>query len=130
MRTTDPTCRTKLAAVASIGFIAVGVTACGDDGDSGSSGSSSSKSAPKPVAALDAVQGKSTAIKLDKGFTDALTALKLTPGVTGDGQLTDDGSLVFPITGGNVTVFKPRRGLAVRHRPAPARHLRTDPDRR
>ena len=27
--------------------------------------------------------------------------------MTGDGQLTDDGSLVFPITGGNVTVFKP-----------------------
>ena len=108
MRTTTRSFRTKLAAVASIGLIAVGVSACGDDGDSGSTGSSSSsKSAPKPVAALDAVQGQSTAIKLDAGFTDALTALKLTPGVTGDGQLTDDGSLVFPITGGNVTVFKP-----------------------
>ena len=57
------------------------MTACGDDSDSGSSSSSSSsKSAPKPVAALDAVQGKSTAIKLDKGFTDALTDPQAHPG--------------------------------------------------
>jgi hypothetical protein len=47
-----------------------------------------------------------TAIKLDKGFTDALTQLKLTPGVVGTAKL-EAGSLVFPITGGNVTVFKP-----------------------
>jgi len=52
------------------------------------------------------LQGETTAIKLDKGFTDALTSLKLTPGVTGDAKL-EDGSLIFPITGGNVTVFKP-----------------------
>jgi hypothetical protein len=99
---TNRSIRTKLVAAAGVAFLAVGVTACGSD-DSGSS--SASQSAPKPVASLDAVAGTSTAIKLDKGFTDALTALKLTPGVTGDGQLTD-GSLVFPITGGNVTVFK------------------------
>jgi hypothetical protein len=104
---TNRSIRTKLvAAAASVAFIGLGVAACGDDSDSGSKDSSSS-SAPKPVAALDEVQGKSTAIKLDQGFIDALTTLKLTPGVTGDGQLTDDGSLVFPITGGNVTVFKP-----------------------
>jgi hypothetical protein len=108
MRTNTRSFRTKLAAVASIGLIAVGVSACGSsDNSGGSDSSSSSQSAPKPVASLDDVQGTSTAIKLDKGFTDALTALKLTPGVTGDAQLTDDGSLVFPITGGNVTVFKP-----------------------
>jgi hypothetical protein len=100
--------KTKLVAAASIGVVAFGITACGDDGDSkDSSSSSSSTKAPKPVASIDAVTGQSTAIALDKGFTDALTALKLTPGVTGDGQLTDEGSLVFPITGGNVTVFKP-----------------------
>ena len=97
--------KTKLVALASIGIVAFGVTACGDEGDS--KDGSSSASAPKPVASIDDVTGESTAIALDKGFTDALTALKLTPGVTGDGQLTDEGSLVFPITGGNVTVFKP-----------------------
>jgi hypothetical protein len=99
--------RTKLAAVAGAAILSVGVAACGGDSDSGSNGDSSSKSAPKPVASLDEVTGESTAIKLDKGFTDALTTLKLTPGVSGEGQLTDEGSLVFPITGGNVTVFNP-----------------------
>jgi hypothetical protein len=98
--------RSKLIALAGVAALSVGVTACGSDSDSSASGSSSSSSsAPKPVASLDAVSGTSTAIKLDTGFTDALTTLGLTPGVTGDGQLTD-GSLVFPITGGNVTVFK------------------------
>src|SRR3954453_18392376 len=101
--------KTKLVAAASIGVIALGVSACGDDSGSSNTASSSSStsSAPKPVASIDDVTGESTAIALDKGFIDALTALKLTPGVTGDGQLTDQGSLVFPITGGNVTVFKP-----------------------
>lgn len=94
--------KTKLVAAASIAVVGFGVTACGDD----SSDTASSSSSPKPVASIDAVTGDSTAIALDQGFTDALTALKLTPGVTGDGALTD-GSLVFPITGGNVTVFKP-----------------------
>src|SRR4051812_40172808 len=90
--------RTKLVAVASIAVVAFGVTACGDDSSDStdSAASSSSSSAPKPVASIEAVTGESTAIALDKGFTDALTALKLTPGVTGDGQLTDEGSLVFP----------------------------------
>jgi len=101
--------KTTFAAAASIAVIALGATACGDDSDSttDSKGTSSSASAPKPVASIDAVTGQSTAIALDTGFTDALTALKLTPGVTGDGELTPEGSLVFPITGGNVTVFKP-----------------------
>jgi hypothetical protein len=101
--------KTKLVAAASIGVVAFGITACGDDdsGTTDSKGTSASASAPKPVAAIDAVTGKSTAIALDKGFTDALAALKLTPGVTGGGELTSEGSLVFPITGGNVTVFKP-----------------------
>ena len=98
--------KTKLVAVASIGVVAFGITACGDDSDSGSTGDSASASAPKPVAAIDDVTGQSTAIALDTGFTDALTSLGLTPGVTGDAALTD-GSLIFPITGGNVTVFEP-----------------------
>jgi hypothetical protein len=62
--------------------------------------------APKPVASVPALQGRSTAIKLDAGFAAALKKLKLTPGTIGRGKLVK-GSLVFPITGGNVTVFKP-----------------------
>jgi len=45
-------------------------------------------------------------VALDKGFLDALTTLKLTPGVEGTATLTD-GVLKFPITGGNVTYYTP-----------------------
>lgn len=93
--------------IAAVALLALPLTACASEGDSSSSTKSdSSQSAPKPVAAIDALSGESTAIALDKGFTDALTSLKLTPGVTGDAEL-QDGSLIFPITGGNVSVFEP-----------------------
>ncbi len=62
--------------------------------------------APSPVATVPALQGRSTAIKLDAGFAAALKKLKLTPGTIGSAKLVK-GSLIFPITGGNVTVFKP-----------------------
>lgn len=102
--------RKLLAGVAVMAMAALPLTACSStDSDSSSSSSSSStqkKEAPKPVAAVDALTGENTAIKLDTGFTDALASLKLTPGVVGDAELAD-GSLIFPITGGNVTYFKP-----------------------
>ncbi|KQW49140.1 hypothetical protein ASC77_10615 [Nocardioides sp. Root1257] len=107
--TTKFTAKRGLAALALAALIATPLAACSSsdsDSSSASSSSSSSKSAPKPVAAIDALQGKTTAIKLDQGFVDALTTLKLTPGTVGDAKL-QDGSLIFPITGGNVTVFKP-----------------------
>ncbi len=80
-------------------LVALPLTACSDD-----SGDQAKK--PQPVAAIEALQGETTAVKLDQGFTDALTSLSLTPGVAGSAKLTD-GSLVFPITGGNVSVFEP-----------------------
>lgn len=103
--------RTKrtFVAVAGLAMLAVPLAACGSSDDSSNASSSSSSSAapaPKPVASIDALTGDDTAIKLDQGFTDALTTLKLTPGVVGTAKLTN-GSLIFPITGGNVTVFKP-----------------------
>jgi hypothetical protein len=100
------------AGLAAAAALSVSLAACssgGSDSSSSSSASSSASAKPKvakPVAAIPALTGKSTAIKLDKGFTDALTALKLTPAVVGTAKLTA-GSLVFPITGGNVTYFKP-----------------------
>jgi hypothetical protein len=86
-----------LAGAAMLALLAAPLAACG---------SSDHKSAPKPVAALDSLSGKSTAIKLDAGFVKALGSLKLTPGTVGTAKLVK-GSLIFPITGGNVTVFKP-----------------------
>jgi hypothetical protein len=97
------TTKRALAGFAVAAMVAVPVTACSYGSDDSSS---SSSSAPEPVAAIDSLTGKTTAIALDKGFTDALTSLKLTPGVVGDAKL-ESGSLVFPITGGNVTVFEP-----------------------
>ena len=68
--------------------------------------SSSESKIPAPVASVPEVLGGSTAVKLDSGFTDALTALKLTPGVSGDATLAD-GSVSFPITAGSVTYWSP-----------------------
>ena len=92
------------AGVAMAALLAFPLSACSSS-EAKEKGSASG-SAPKAVAVVEAISGETTAIKLDKGFTDALASLKLTPGVTGTAKLTD-GSLVFPITGGNVTVFKP-----------------------
>jgi hypothetical protein len=57
--------------------------------------------------------GKSTSVALDKGFTDALSSLDVTPGPFGSASISD-GSASFPITGGNVTVYKPNEGPALR----------------
>ena len=96
-----PSLRRSLAALAGLALLSVPLAACGGDADADGAG------APQPVAVIEALSGKTTEIKLDQGFVDALGALKLTPGTTGGGKLTKEGSLVFPITGGNVTVFTP-----------------------
>ena len=96
------------AVIASSAALAFGVAACGGD-DSSSSGSSSSsqKSSVKPVAQIDQLTGQNTSVALDKGFVDALTSLKVTPAPVGTAKITKEGSAVFPITGGNVTYYKP-----------------------
>src|SRR5688500_7260388 len=90
--------------------LAVGAAACGDDEESeasGSSGTATEQTTPEPVAAIDSLGGQTTDVALDAGFVEALTALKVEPGVIGDAQLTDAGTLKFPITGGNVTYYEP-----------------------
>ena len=77
-------------------MLAVPLAACGSSGTSG---------APQPIARVDSLTGNSTSIALDKGFTDALTSLSVAPGVVGTAKL-QSGSVVFPITGGSVRVFK------------------------
>ncbi|MBP7973140.1 MAG: hypothetical protein WBB44_06070 [Candidatus Nanopelagicales bacterium] len=93
--------------VAAAGIFAI--TAAGCSSDSGSSTSSTSSASPvstAPVAQIDNLTGVDTAVALDSSFTDALTTLKLTPGTVGTAKLKD-GSLIFPITGGNVTYYTP-----------------------
>jgi hypothetical protein len=84
--------------VAAIATIGISISAC----------SSSSKKAAdaKPAAEITNLTGQDTSVALDSNFVAALTSLKLTPGVVGTAKLTD-GSLVFPITGGNVKYYTP-----------------------
>lgn len=94
------------AGIALVAVAALPLAACSSSDSAGASSSETKTSVAKPVARINALSGESTAIALDTGFTDALGTLGLEPGVTGDAELTD-GSLIFPITGGNVTYFKP-----------------------
>ncbi len=96
------------AGLAAAALLCLPLAACGsDDPASANEGPGSSETAkPEPVAQVDNLSGKSTAVQLDAGFVDALTSLKLTPGVVGGAALTD-GALVFPITGGDVTYYEP-----------------------
>ena len=102
--------RKAFASVALVAAATMSMAACGSSEDTSSASASSStateQKAPKPVASIDSLTGNDTQVTLDQGFVDALTTLKLTPGVVGTAKLTN-GALVFPITGGNVTVFKP-----------------------
>jgi hypothetical protein len=95
--TTRSITKRRVAGVASIALLAVPLAACGSSSDT--------SGAPQPIARVDSLTGTSTAIALDKGFTDALTSLSVAPGVVGTAKL-ESGSVVFPITGGSVRVFK------------------------
>ncbi len=56
---------------------------------------------------MDALTGRSTQVALDSGFVEALTALKVTPAPVGDAKISKSGVASFPITGGNVTYYRP-----------------------
>jgi hypothetical protein len=92
-----------LAALATVAVLALGAAACGDDDEP----TERAASAPEPVAQIDSVSGRTTAVALDAGFVDALGTLKLTPAALGDGEITKKGVARFPITGGNVTYYEP-----------------------
>jgi hypothetical protein len=107
--------------IAAAGLLVGGLAACSSTSTDASSSSASSSSTASsvaatpagPIATISALKGKDTAVALDSGFTDALKTLGLTAGVTGDATLTD-GSLHFPITGGNVEYYDPNAKPKVR----------------
>lgn len=87
-----------LLGVTAAGILATSVAAC-----------SSSKSGgdKKPVAEIKSLTGMSTSVKLDPAFATAITGLGLTPGVLGKATIdATTGVVTFPITGGNVTVYR------------------------
>lgn len=108
------TVRKALAATAIGALTLVPLAACSSDDSSSTTASSASSAAattseatPEPAAEVaDLSKGVSTAVALDPGFLGALTTLGLTPGVVGTATLAD-GSISFPITGGNVKYWEP-----------------------
>src|SRR4051794_15793796 len=99
--------RRSLAVAAAVSSLTLGAAACGSSSSSNASSSGSSSSSPKPVAQIDQLTGRSTAVTLDSGFVGALKTLKLTPAPVGDASISQAGVASFPITGGNVTYYKP-----------------------
>ncbi len=97
--------RKAFTTIALAGTLALSMSACSNnDAESGSDNTPAA--AATPAAVIANLTGTTTAVKLDQGFVDGLTSLKLTPGVIGTAKLTD-GSLVFPITGGNAKYWTP-----------------------
>jgi hypothetical protein len=95
-----------LAALAATTALAFGAAACGGSDDEAASRSATT---PKiePVAEIPTLSGQDTAVTLDAGFVQALGDLKLTPAPVGSAEISKAGVASFPITGGNVTYYKP-----------------------
>jgi hypothetical protein len=92
------------ATLATVAFLAVGAAACGSD-DGG--GSERSAATVDPVAQVDQLTGRNTAVTLDAGFVSALESLQVTPGPVGAASISQNGVARFPITGGNVKYYEP-----------------------
>ncbi|WP_105036075.1 hypothetical protein [Cryobacterium aureum] len=98
---------------ASAGILIAGLAGCSSDAStttpapaSSSSSSSSASADPTPLASIPSLSGVDTAVLLDADFGAALTSLGLTAGTVGTATL-EEGSLHFPITGGNVDYYDP-----------------------
>lgn len=99
--------------IALAGVVAVFPAACGrGEGEGGQPGAAQQpapQSSPaEPVAEVsDLSDGRTTRLTLDSGFLKALERLELTPAPVGDATISEDGVATFPITGGNLTYYKP-----------------------
>lgn len=100
-----------LAGLAGLALLAAPLAACGSENDNSSGSSGSSSSSTSSIQYLAQVKdlsqyGGTTQVKLDPGFLQALTTLKVAPSPYADATLDGD-TITFPITGGNVGLFKP-----------------------
>lgn len=100
--------RKTMAGLAGLLILSIPLAACGEeDSSSGGSGSSDSRiDYQAQITDLSQVAGSTTEVKLDPGFLEALTSLKVTPSPFQDAKLDGD-TIAFPITGGNVGLFTP-----------------------
>jgi hypothetical protein len=92
------------SSLALAGAMTLGLAACGDD--PGRQIKEAAQGDTPPLVAVESVTGKTTAVALDASFLEGLTTLMLAPDVVGGAKL-ENGSLIFPITGGNVAVYPP-----------------------
>ena len=97
--------RRGLAAFATLGLLAVPFAANADD-DAVAAAPVAASASGGPVSAtlVKTLNGQQTEVALDQGFVDALGSLNVTPSTLGDAELTD-GTLSFPVTGGNAGLF-------------------------
>ncbi|MDH6235579.1 hypothetical protein [Cryobacterium sp. CG_9.6] len=106
MRTLSKT----LLGFASAGILVAGLAACSTGTTTTTpapaASSSSAPTAEAPLASIPTLTGVDTSVLLDADFAAALGTLGLTPGTVGTATL-EEGSLHFPITGGNVDYFDP-----------------------
>jgi hypothetical protein len=95
------------------GLLVAGLAACSSTASTDTSAGTKASSAPaaqKPLASIPSLTGVDTAVLLDANFAAALKSLGLTAGTVGTATLVD-GSLHFPITGGNVDYYDPAKKL-------------------
>jgi hypothetical protein len=67
---------------------------------------SSSGGSKKPQGEFKTLSGNTTSVALAPSFLQALTSLKVTPAPTGTATVSKTGVASFPITGGNVKLYK------------------------
>jgi hypothetical protein len=96
--------RRYTSTIAAAAVLALTASACGGDDDNATG---ESAAAPEPVAQVDQLTGRTTAVTLDAGFVSALESLDVAPGPVGDATISKQGVASFPITGGNVTYYEP-----------------------
>ena len=97
--------RRGLAAVATLGLLAVPFAANAND-DATAAGPVAASGSGGVVSAtlVKNLDGQQTEVALDQGFVDALGQLNVTPGTLGQAEL-NNGTLSFPVTGGNAGLF-------------------------
>lgn len=101
--------RTTASAVLLATGLALSLAAC-SNGTATSAGGAVPAAAASPMAKIENLSGRQTAVMLDQRFLDGLRMLQLTPATLGGATLAG-GTIAFPITGGNVTYFDPASGV-------------------
>jgi hypothetical protein len=100
--------KSRTAVTALAAGLALTLAACGSDEPATETPAASQE----PVAEIDSLSGEQTAVTLDPGFLEGLSALQLMPATLGGATLDGTtGVVAFPITGGNVTYFDPESGV-------------------